>query len=147
MAAKLCERGAGALAVGGDITVPADRERLFTALRDWRGRLDALVLNASGGLERELVAADPLYPLRINCDAQVALVDNAMPLMGTGDVIVPDRSPLLWTGLGNLDFVGVPKLVEAIHEAVVEAPPGEAAQRVQLVGGWRCLPARFCNAP
>src|SRR6185437_16891362 len=50
--------------------------------------LDLLVLNASGGLERELVAADPLYPQRINRDPQVALVEAALPIMAAGSTIV-----------------------------------------------------------
>lgn len=85
---SLVERGARALTVGCDITIPADVERLLGAIGDWRGRLDALVLNASGGLERHLVAADPEYPMRINRDAQVALVDAALPRMGSGGAVV-----------------------------------------------------------
>ncbi|MHB8631694.1 MAG: SDR family NAD(P)-dependent oxidoreductase [Candidatus Limnocylindria bacterium] len=36
----------------------------------WRPRVELLVLNASGGLERDLVAADPECPMRINRDAR-----------------------------------------------------------------------------
>ena len=58
-------------------------------MADWgHGRLDVLVLNASGGLERERVAADPLYPQRINRDAQVALVEAARPIMPAGSTVV-----------------------------------------------------------
>ena len=49
------------------------------------GRLDVLVLNASGGLER---GADPGYAMRINCDAQERLVRLALPLMPPGGRIV-----------------------------------------------------------
>ena len=38
-------------------------------------------------MERDLVAADPQYPMRINRDAQLALVDGALPLMVEGGVI------------------------------------------------------------
>lgn len=88
VAARVERHGRRALAVGCDITRAEDVARLFTALREWSGRLDALILNASGGLERDLVAADPLYPLRINRDAQLALLDAALPLMPRGGVIV-----------------------------------------------------------
>jgi len=88
VAAALRERGAAALAIGADITVPADLVRLFAAVQQWHGRLDALILNASGGLERDLVAADPQYPMRINHDAQVALLEGALPLLTVGGVIV-----------------------------------------------------------
>ena len=52
---------------------------------DGFGRLDVLVLNASGGLER---GADPGYAMRLNCDAQVRLARLALPLMPPGGRIV-----------------------------------------------------------
>jgi NAD(P)-dependent dehydrogenase (short-subunit alcohol dehydrogenase family) len=79
--------GADALAIGGDMTQAGDRQRLIAELSIWRSHLDALVLNASGGLERAALAADPDYPMRINRDAQVALVEAALPLMPPGGVI------------------------------------------------------------
>lgn len=88
VAAALRERGAAGLTVGADITVPGELERLFAAVRPWHSRLDALILNASGGLERDLVAADPHYPMRINHDAQVGLLDGALPLLAPGGVVV-----------------------------------------------------------
>lgn len=65
-----------------------DNERLFEQVGAWSGRIDALILNASGGLERDLVAADPDYPTRINRDAQLSTLDGALPLMGAGGVVV-----------------------------------------------------------
>lgn len=85
VAAEVERRGGAALAVGGDLTDAEDRARLAAAVGDWRGRLDLLVLNASGGLERDLVAADPAYPMRINVEAQVGLLEAALPLLGAGD--------------------------------------------------------------
>ncbi len=49
------------------------------------GRLDALILNASGGLE---IGADPGYAMRLNRDAQRRLALLAMPLMPAGSRIV-----------------------------------------------------------
>ena len=69
--ADLCNEGATAVMFD-------DIARLF-------GRLDVLVLNASGGLER---GADPGYAMRINCDAQERLVRLALPLMPPGGRIV-----------------------------------------------------------
>ncbi|HEX5505037.1 MAG TPA: SDR family oxidoreductase [Thermomicrobiales bacterium] len=80
--------GVRARALGGDLTRPADLARLCAELRGWCARLDALVLNASGGLERDLVAADPDYPLRINRDAQLAVLDGALPLLVGGGTVV-----------------------------------------------------------
>jgi NAD(P)-dependent dehydrogenase (short-subunit alcohol dehydrogenase family) len=76
-------------ASAADITAPGEPARLIAEVADWgHGRLDVLVLNASGGLERKLVAADPLYPQRINRDAQLALVEAAVPIMPMGSSIV-----------------------------------------------------------
>src|SRR5947209_2771555 len=88
IAAEAMQHGVQALCVGCDITQASDIEQLLGELRNWKGRLDLLVLNAAGGLERELVAADPNYPMRINCDAQVALVDAVMLLMPAGSTVI-----------------------------------------------------------
>jgi NAD(P)-dependent dehydrogenase (short-subunit alcohol dehydrogenase family) len=77
-----------AIAVRGDITRQTDIVQLFVTVKEWRGRLDVLVLNASGGLERDLLALDPDYPMHINRDAQLALVESALPLMPPGSVLV-----------------------------------------------------------
>lgn len=80
--------GRRALAVRGDITQEADRTELMEAVRQQFGALNVLILNASGGLERDLVAADAGYPLRINRDAQLALLEDAQPLMRPGSTVV-----------------------------------------------------------
>jgi NAD(P)-dependent dehydrogenase (short-subunit alcohol dehydrogenase family) len=85
---KATQRGVRALAVGCDITRQADLDHLFATLKTWRERLDLLVLNASGGLEREMLAVDPQYPMHINRDAQLALLDGALALMHNGGVVV-----------------------------------------------------------
>ncbi|MGO8950905.1 MAG: SDR family oxidoreductase [Ktedonobacterales bacterium] len=87
VAKEIARHGQRALWIGGDITDAADRERLFAELLDWRDHLDVLVLNASGGLERDLVAADSRYPMRINRDAQLAVVEQAVPCMPVGGTI------------------------------------------------------------
>jgi len=79
--------GGSGLAVQADIT---DRDALAafaTTLGQWRPRVDLLVLNASGGLERDLVAADSDYPMRINRDAQLATLDAILPLMDGATVV------------------------------------------------------------
>jgi NAD(P)-dependent dehydrogenase (short-subunit alcohol dehydrogenase family) len=86
--AEITRRGAEAIAVSGDITRQQDIDQLFASVKAWRGRLDLLVLNAAGGLERDLLAADPNYPMRINRDAQLALLEAALPLMPPSGVVV-----------------------------------------------------------
>ncbi|WP_112135910.1 SDR family oxidoreductase [Glycomyces dulcitolivorans] len=73
--------GGTAASVQADITSDADLDRLFGAV----GELQVLVLNASGGLERDV---DPDYAYRLNRDAQVALAAKALPLMPKGGRIV-----------------------------------------------------------
>lgn len=76
-------------ALASDITMPGEPARLARAAAELgHGTLDVLVLNASGGMERDLVAADQNYPLRINHDAQIALVEAAVPIMPAGSTIV-----------------------------------------------------------
>lgn len=76
------------LAVQCDITHPEDLGRLLTTLTAWNNCLNLLILNASGGMERDLVVAEPQYPMHINRDAQLALVERALPLMPWGSTIV-----------------------------------------------------------
>ncbi len=81
------QRGVRGLALKSDITQQEDRDQLFSTIQKWGGKLDVLVLNASGGLEKDLLARDPEYPMHINRDAQVALLDGALPLMAKGSVV------------------------------------------------------------
>ncbi|MGW3281152.1 SDR family oxidoreductase [Nocardia rhamnosiphila] len=77
--------GGSASAVGADLCDDAAVAGMIDHIRDRFGRLDALVLNASGGLER---GADPGYALRLNRDAQVRLATLALPLIPSGGRIV-----------------------------------------------------------
>lgn len=86
--AEIERSGGHALALGGDITRPDDVTHLYAELAIWRDHLDVLILNASGGLERAALAADPDYPMRINRDAQIALLDTALPLLRDSGTVV-----------------------------------------------------------
>ncbi|SDN47224.1 SDR family oxidoreductase [Allokutzneria albata] len=76
--ADIVEAGGSAEAVKADLTDPAAVTAMLDLVRDRCGRLDALVLNASGGMERD---RDPGYAMRLNRDAQVRAVETALPLM------------------------------------------------------------------
>jgi NAD(P)-dependent dehydrogenase (short-subunit alcohol dehydrogenase family) len=88
---RIRQQGGQAMAVCCDITRHADVDALFAQVHRWGGgRLDVLVLNASGGLERDLLAADPDYPMHINRDAQLLVLAGALPLLsaaGRGVVV------------------------------------------------------------
>lgn len=77
--------GRRALPVQADLTDVDQTRRMFDQIRDAFGGLDVLVLNASGGLERNM---PPDYAMRLNRDAQQQAVDLALPLMPDGGRIV-----------------------------------------------------------
>ena len=78
----------GGLARSCDITQASDVAYFFEDFKLWADHLDILILNASGGMERDLVTADPQYPMHINRDAQIAFVDAALPLMHSGSTLI-----------------------------------------------------------
>jgi NAD(P)-dependent dehydrogenase (short-subunit alcohol dehydrogenase family) len=77
--------GGSALALRADLTRPDEVGSMLAAARSAWGRIDVLILNASGGMERD---ADAGYALRLNRDAQLGLVDAAAGLMPPGARIV-----------------------------------------------------------
>jgi 3-oxoacyl-[acyl-carrier protein] reductase len=77
--------GAQALLVEGDLTETAQVERMMREVRAAFGHLDLLVLNASGGLEKDKPAS---YAMTLNVSAQVNAMDAALPLMPAGGAIV-----------------------------------------------------------
>ena len=134
--ADATRRGARARAIGGDITDPADVARLIAEIATWTARLDLLVLNASGGMERDLVANDPHYPIRINRDAQAALVTAARPLLTDGGTIVFVTSH--WAHLhGRVAQVPAYEPVAASkhagERALREMQPDLATSRIRLL--------------
>ena len=85
--ASIEQEGQRGLALACDMTHREEIQDFFHAFQSWSGHLDALILNASGGMERDLVAADPDYPLHINRDAQLHFVEAALPLLTRGSTI------------------------------------------------------------
>ena len=77
--------GRRALVVGADLTDPASVAEMFDAVKAEFGGLDVLVLNASGGMESNM-GED--YALRLNRDAQVSVLQTALPLLRDGGRIV-----------------------------------------------------------
>ncbi|GAA2753734.1 SDR family oxidoreductase [Amnibacterium kyonggiense] len=82
---KVRAAGGESFAVRADLTDGESVEELFRAVvREWGG-LDLLVLNASGGME---AGAAEDYALRLNRDAQVRVLEAAVPLMDPGSRVV-----------------------------------------------------------
>ncbi len=83
--AAIEEAGGEAIAVGADLTEPDSVAAMFAMVKaEWDG-LDLLVLNASGGMESGM-AED--YALKLNRDAQVDVLEKALPLMPPGSRVV-----------------------------------------------------------
>jgi NAD(P)-dependent dehydrogenase (short-subunit alcohol dehydrogenase family) len=131
VATEVARRGARALPLACDITRSDEVERLARAVREWGGRLDVLVLCASGGMERALLARYPDYPLRINRDAQVALASAALPLMPPGGAVVFVTSH--WAHMhGRFAYGPFYAPVAAVYEPTAVAKlAGELALREQ----------------
>ena len=77
--------GGTAIAVGADLTDPASVASMFERAVAELGPIDILVLNASGGMETGM-GED--YAMRLNRDAQVNVVEGALPHLAPGARIV-----------------------------------------------------------
>ncbi|MDW4572439.1 SDR family oxidoreductase [Microbacterium sp. M3] len=85
LAGELRELGVEVLVVGADLTDAASVQAMFDEVQRAFGGLDILVLNASGGMESGM-AED--YALQLNRDAQVNVLETALPLLGEGSRVV-----------------------------------------------------------
>jgi NAD(P)-dependent dehydrogenase (short-subunit alcohol dehydrogenase family) len=82
-------KGRRALTVCADLTDPAAVQRMAAETAAAFGTVEALVLNASGGLETGM-AAD--YPHRLNAEGQLLTLDTVVPLMPPGGRVVFETS-------------------------------------------------------
>lgn len=82
---SIAAAGGSASSLRLDICDPDACAEVIRCVRDDFGRLNTLILNASGGLERD---ADPGYAMQINCHAPVHLLTRALPLIPAGGRVV-----------------------------------------------------------
>ena len=125
--------GGQATAVRADATDEQAVATMLDGIAARFGALNALVLNASGGLEP---GADPGYPMRLNCDAQVRLVRRALPSMATGGRIVFVTSHLAhFHGRKTVpaDYLPIATSKRAGEDALRSMLPMFAAAEVTLV--------------
>lgn len=83
--AEIEAAGGRAVAVGADLTSPEDVRTLMRTAVDEFGALDLLVLNASGGMEKDL-GED--YATRLNRDAQLDALEAGLEHLGAGGRVV-----------------------------------------------------------
>lgn len=85
LAGELRTLGVEVLVVGADLTDTASVQAMLAEVERAFGGLDILVLNASGGMEAGM-GED--YALALNRDAQVRVLETALPLLGDGSRVV-----------------------------------------------------------
>lgn len=83
--AKVEAAGGTGMAIQADITDSDARSKMFAEVSDSFGGLDALVLNASGGME---IGRDAGYAMALNRDAQVDLTLDALGILRPGARLV-----------------------------------------------------------
>ena len=133
VADELIAMGRKALLIQGDITNPADVAATFRQIREEWGRLDLLVLNASGGLEE---GKAPDYAMQLNLTAQLNLVDGALSLMPRGSRIVFVTSHLAHfhgTGPGYDGYESVAVSKRAGEDALRQMIPFLSDRGIRLV--------------
>jgi 3-oxoacyl-[acyl-carrier protein] reductase len=122
VAAAVAALGRRSLAVQADLTEATELQVMAGEVARAFGQLDLLILNASGGLEKD---RDPGYALRLNRDAQLATLDALLPLMPPGATVVFVTSH--WA-----HFYGQRPLVEAYVPVAASKRAGEDALRARL---------------
>lgn len=130
LANELRALGRRALVVGADLTDPDSVSAMFDRVREEFGRLDVLVLNASGGMESGM-AED--YALKLNRDAQVNVLQTAEPLLGDGARIVfvtSHQAHFIRTTPTMPEYEPVARSKRAGEDALRELIPGLAEKGV-----------------
>lgn len=114
--------GRKAALVQADLTDAAAVSEMFAQAMATFGKLDVLVLNASGGLEKD-VPAD--YSMMLNRDAQVATAKAGMEILGPGSVIVFVTSHLA-------HYYGTKPVMESYETVAEGKKAGETALREMM---------------
>jgi len=130
LAAEFRELGVRALVQGADLTDRDSVQAMMAAVREEFGGLDILVLNASGGMESNM-GED--YALRLNRDAQLSVLDAALPLMGEGARVVfvtSHQAHFIRTTPTMPEYVPVAESKRAGEDALRELIPELAARGI-----------------
>ena len=113
-----------ALLVQADLTVPSDRQYMADTIRAAQRQLNLLILNASGGMEKD---KPDTYAMELNHTAQVETVSALLPLMPAGSSIVFVTSH--WA-----HFYGQQAVIPAYEGVAKSKKAGEEALRARQGG-------------
>jgi len=133
VADKVRAAGGNPLIVAADMTDEAAVDQMFEEVRTAFGGLDILVLNASGGLEKD-VATD--YGMVLNRDSQVSAARKVVDLMPDGGRIIFVTSHLahfFGTKPGVPEYDVVAESKHAGEVALREMIPDLAARGIELI--------------
>jgi 3-oxoacyl-[acyl-carrier protein] reductase len=114
--------GRRAMTAQADLTDAVGVEAMARAIAHTFGRLDILVLNASGGLEKGKPAS---YAMELNLSAQVRTLESLLPLMPTGGCVVFVTSHLA-------HFYGRKPVYAAYEGIAASKKAGEDALRTRM---------------
>lgn len=131
--AAIEEKGGKAVAVGADLTTPEGPVALVDAAVENFGSLDVVVLNASGGMETSM---GENYALRLNRDAQVAMLEAALPKMSEGGrvVFVTSHQAHFINDVSTMDaYDAVAKSKRAGEDALREMIPQLTEKNISFV--------------
>ena len=122
VAAAVRSAGRRALLAQADITSESDIHTMMQLVEAHFAHLDVLILNASGGLEKDRPAD---YAMQLNLTAQERLVDAALPLMRAGGSIVFVTSHLA-------HFYGQKPVYPGYEPVAASKKAGEDALRARI---------------
>ena len=125
--------GGKAVAVGADLTNPEDVRTLMQTAVDTFGSLDVLVLNASGGMEKDL-GED--YAMRLNRDAQLDALMAGVERMSAGGrvVFVTSHQAHFIREVETMpEYEAVARSKRAGEDALLEKLPELEAKGISLV--------------
>lgn len=122
IATNIRAMGRQAVLVQADITNENEVGEMMQSIATHFAQLDLLVLNASGGLEKD---KSPDYAMDLNLTAQERLVDRAVPLMYSGGQIVFVTSHLA-------HFYGRKPVYELYEPVAASKYAGEQALRDRI---------------
>lgn len=131
--AAIEEKGGKAVAVGADLTTVEGPQALVDAAVENFGSLDVVVLNASGGMETSM---GENYALRLNRDAQVAMLEAALPQLSEGGrvVFVTSHQAHFINEVTTMDaYDAVAKSKRAGEDALREMIPKLAEKNITFV--------------